>query len=194
MIDHLSSLSQRNLAVGLLISVISCLVLTAVWPIWSANNAYQARIDTVVSELSRLRSHAAADKQLRPRLEQLRKSQLADGYYLKSGTEAVAAAELQRIIKEITGRNGTQILSTQILPAVSEQDFTRVALRVRARGRLTGIIESVYEIESYRTFLFLDNVSIRHSARGGTTLQGVSNQFDSEFDLIGYMPGQQNEA
>ena len=194
MIDSLADLNQRNLAVGLLTLVLGCLVLITVWPIWSANSARQARIDIVQFQLSQLKRHAAVDEQLRPCLEQLRKSQLTDGHYLRSGTEAVAAAELQRIVKEITRRNGTQILSTQILPAGSEGGFVRVALRVRARGRLTGIITSIYEIESYRTFLFLDNVSIRHGASRGRALQGVSNQFDSEFDLIGFMPEQSDEA
>jgi len=190
MTEYLAKLNQQYLAVGILVALIGGLVFTAVWPVWSANTSYQDRIDTVAAQLGRLRGNAVADEKLRPRLEQLRQSQLSDGHYLKSGTEAVAAAELQRMVKSIAGNNATALLSTQILPASAEEDFVRVALKVRIRGPLTGIVGSIHQIESYPTFLFLDNVSIRHSARRRTIMQGVSDQFDGEFDLIGYMPGQ----
>lgn len=190
MIERLSKVNQRRLAVALLALLLSMVLLVTVWPIWSANATYRARIDVVQEQLHRLRANAAVDENLRPRLEQLRQSQLSDGHYLKSGTEAVAAAELQRIVKRIAGSNGTQVLVTQILPSSREEDFVRVALKVRMRGVLTGIIGSIYDIESNSTFLFMDSVSIRHSARRRSTRQRVGDQFDTDFDLIAYMPGQ----
>jgi hypothetical protein len=36
----------------------------------------------------------------------------------------------------------------------------------------------------------MDNVSIRHSARRRSIRQSVGDQFDTDFDLIAYMPGQ----
>ena len=190
MIEHLSKMHQRRLAVALLAVVIGTLLLVTVWPIWSASAAYQGRIDVIQEQLHRLRTHAASDENLRPRLEQLRQSQLSDGHYLKSGTEAVAAAELQRIVKRIAASNHTQVLSTQILPSGREEDFVRVALKVRMRGGLKDIVRSIYDIESNSTFLFMDNVSIRHGTRRRSSRHNVSDQFDSDFDLVAYMPGQ----
>ena len=150
------------------------------------------RIDDMQQRLHVLRAGSAADEKLRPRLEQLRQSQLSNGHYLTSGTESVAAAELQRIVKQITGNNETQILSTQILPPSQEEQFVRVALKVRMRGELTGIVGTLYDIESNGTFLFMDNVSIRDSARRRSSRQGA-DMFDADFDLIAYMPGADDE-
>lgn len=193
MIEQLSKADQRRLAVALLAVFFAAVLLVTVLPVWSANATYQNRIDDIQEQLQELRANAAADENLRPRFEQLRKSQMSDGHYLKSGTEAVAAAELQRIVKRITANNGTQILSTQILPHSQEEDFVRVALKVRMRGTLTGIVGSIYDIESSLTFLFMDKVSIRNSARRRSVRQRTSNQFDTNFDLIAYMPEERNE-
>jgi len=193
MIEQLSKKNQRHLAAALLSVFLGAVLAVTVLPVWSANARYQTRIDRIQQQLQELRADAAADESLRPRFEQLRQLQLSDGHYLKSGTEAVAAAELQRIVKRITGNNGTQILSTQILPSSQEEDFVRVALKVRMRGTLTGIVESIYDMESSVTFLFMDNVSIRDSARRRSLRQSVSNQFDTDFELIAYMPGERNE-
>jgi general secretion pathway protein M len=188
MIRELSSPHQRFLAVGLFVAMLSALIAATVWPVWSTNGAYQARIDLVQAQLGKLHANAAAHEQLRPRLEQLKRSKLSNAHYLQSGTEAVAAAELQRIVKRVAGSHGVQVLSTQILPASQESDFVRVALRVRMRGNLTSIVESLYAIESNGTFLFLDNVAIRNAGRRRSVGQITLDQFDTNFDLAGYMP------
>ena len=185
--ELLEKVNQQHLALALLAAFICVVLLVTVWPVWSANSNYQTRIEQIQEQLHRLRTAAATDEELRPRLEQLRRSQLTDGHYLKSGTEAVAAAELQRIVKRIAGSNSTQVLSTQILPAGQEEDFVRVALKVRMRGELTGIVGTIYAIESNGTFLFMDSVSIRASARRRNPRQASNDQFDCDFELIGYM-------
>lgn len=192
MIGRLSAIQQRRLALGILAALIAAVLSIAVAPVWSANASYRARIDLVQSRLQDLRADVAAYERLRPRIEQLRQSQLADGHYLRSNTEAVAAAELQSIAKRVSAKNGVQVLTTQILPARHEEDFVRVALKVRMRGNLEGVVRSVYEIESSPTFLFMDNVSIRSSARRRAT-QAAIDQFDADFEIIGFMPGAGDE-
>ena len=116
------------------------------------------------------------------------RSHASSSHHLKSDTEAVAAAELQRVVKAITANNATQILTTQILPVAEEGDFVRVALRIRVRGTYEGIVQSVYDIEANQTFLFIDNLSIRNGARRRIRGSDEVNQFDGDFDLIAYMP------
>ena len=193
MMGQLSKRNQQQLAVAILAVFLGVVLLATVLPVWSANASYQADIDRMQEQLRELRADAATDETLRPRFEQLRQSQLSDGHYLKSGTEAVAAAELQRIVKRIAGSNETEILSTQILPSGQEEDFIRVALKVRVRGTLTSIVQSVYEIESNATFLFMDNVSVRDSARRRSNRQSANSRFDADFDLIAFMPGPRDE-
>ena len=193
MIEQLSKERQRQLAVAILAAVVATILLVTVLPIWSANASQRTRIEDIQGQLRELGAELAADAKLRPRFEQLRKSQLSAGHYLKSSTDAVAAAELQRIVKQFTGGSGQMILSTQILPPSQEKDFVRVALKVRMRGALSAIVKSFFDIETNDTFLFIDNVSIRESGRRTLNRNRSNKQFDVDFDLIGYMPGPRNE-
>lgn len=188
MMQTLPKRQQRHLAAGILGASVLLLLAIIVLPVWKAHAAYTARIDQLQSRLVRLQSHVAANEALRPQYEQLIRSQTTSGHQLKSDTAAVAAAELQRIVKGIANKNATHILSTQIIPAAEEQGFIRVALRVHLRGPLEGIVQSLYDIEASATFLFLDKMSIRGSARRRILSDRPVNQFDNEFELIAYMP------
>ena len=188
MIHTLNKTQRQRLALTLLAVVVLLLLSAIAWPVWSANRAYESRIAQLQVRLERLRSTIEAAEELRPQYQRLMQSQEATGHHLKSDTEAVAAAELQRIVKIITTSNETQILSTQILPASEEQDFVRIALRVRLRGPLDGIVQAIYDIESNPTFLFLEKLSIRDGAKRRTMRSNAVNQFDADFDLTAYMP------
>lgn len=188
MIGELTRDQERKLAVGILGIVVVLLLALVIVPVWGANAKYALQIEYLQTRLQSLQSRAAADAALRPRYERLLRSQAASGHHLKSDTEAVAAAELQRIVKTISTRNSTQILTTQILPTTEERGFIRVVLKVRVRGPLEGIMQSIYDVEANQTFLFLDNLSLRSSARRRIRGSTEINQFDVDFDLIAYMP------
>jgi general secretion pathway protein M len=110
------------------------------------------------------------------------------GNQLRSDTAAVAGAELQRRVKDITGRHSTQIISTQILPASEEEGFVRIALRVRLRGVLPDVLRSIYDIETNEVHMFLDNLSLRNNAANLRQQLLVMRPMEAEFDLIAYMP------
>ena len=188
MIAHLTNNHESKLAIGILGMVTVLLLALVIVPVWSTNATYDSQIDQLRTRLQTLQSRAAADVTLSPRYQQLVRSHAASGHHLKSDTEAVAAAELQRIGKAIANVNATQILTTQILPTAEEQGFIRIALKVRVRGPLEGIVQSIYDIEANQTFLFLDKLSLRDGARRRIRGTAEVNQFDADFDLIAYMP------
>jgi len=191
MIKTLNANQQRHLAIAILVVALSLLFSATVLPIWFANSARQENITLLQQRLSRLQLMADEGVNLRPRLEQMKREKINNGHYLKGNTETVAAAELQRLVKTITGRNNVGVASTQILPATEESDFIRVALKVRVRGSMQGLIESFYDIESDRTFLFLDKLSLRDAARRRAQTATASKPIDAEFELsaYAYMPG-----
>jgi hypothetical protein len=188
MTGQLTKDQERKLAVGILGFVAVLLLALVIVPVWRANADYSLQIQHLQTRLQSLQSRAAADAALHPRYQQLLRSHAASGHHLKSDTEAVAAAELQGIVNAISSRNSTQILTTQILPTTGEGGFIRVALKVRVRGPLEGIVQSIYDIEANQTFLFLDKLSLRDSARRRIRGSAEVNQFDVDFDLIAYMP------
>lgn len=188
MIGQLTRIQERKLAIGILGIVTVMLLALVIVPVWRVNAEYDSKIESLQTRLQSLNSRAEADAALLPRYEQLLRSHAASAHHLKSNTEAVAAAELQGIVKAIAADNATQILTTQILPAAEEQGFIRIALKVRARGPFEGIVQSIYDIEANQTFLFLDKLSLHDGARRRIRGANEVNQFDVDFDLIAYMP------
>jgi len=193
MIDRLRQNKNQLLAVAMLAAAVACLFTLTIVPIWSANAELQARIDAADQALRSLRADADAGERLKPRLEQLKRRQLSAGYYLASNTGAVAAADLQGLINRIAGASGADILSTQILPTGEEAGFPRVSLRVRMRATYPALIETFHAIESNSTFLFMDNVAVRTMSRRRGSRQNDGAQFDTDFDLIAYMPAEADD-
>ncbi len=188
MIRQLDKQRQRQLAAGILVVAIGLFMSVTALPLWLANTSRQDTLDQLHERLLRYEQVSARDRELLPQYEDLKRTQMSAGNYLKSNTVAVAGAELQRMAKDITAANGAQMISTQILPAANEQGFIRVALKVRLRGPLPALLESFYDIESNDVFMFLDNVNVRESGVRRRPGQIETHAMDADFDLIAYMP------
>lgn len=188
MMQGLSPQRQRQVAVAILVTVVTIMLSVTAVPVWLANSSRQDTLNQLQQRLLRYEQLAAQDSDLLPHFKELKQTQMLAGNYLKSNTVAVAGAELQRMVKDITSANSAQMISTQILPAANEQGFIRVALKVRLRGPLPAILKSLYDIETNAVFMFLDNVSLSDSTAGGRPRQIVVQQTDADFDLIAYMP------
>lgn len=188
-IGNMDASQQRQLAVGLLVIAAILLLCVTILPVTLANRALNGEIETLHGRLQRLETIASQDEELRARYAKLRQNQAARGYFLQGDSEAVASADLQRILKNITTAHGTQLMSTQILPAVKEDSLTRVSLRVRIRGPVEGLVESLYELESSMALLFLDNISVRTavSVRQRLRIENNNLPFEANFDLTAYM-------
>jgi hypothetical protein len=188
-IETMDALRQRQLAVGLLIVAAVLVLSVTILPVALANLSLNGELDALQGRLLRLETIASQDEELGARYATLRQNQATRGYFLQGESEAVVAADLQRILKNITAAHGTQLMSTQILPAVKEDSLTRVSLRVRIRGPMEGLVESLYELESNSALLFLDNVSVRAavSVRQRLRAQNPNLPFEAHFDLTAYM-------
>ncbi len=187
MVNSLSKTQQRLLAIAILIAVVVSLLTVTLVPIWSINSAYAERLGQQQQLLWRLERLAAQHDSLRARHQALKQSRTGNGQTLVSDSPAMAAAELQRIVKTTAGKNTIQLMSTQILPSVDEKDFTKIALRVRIHGPLDGLVEAIYDLEAKSLFLFLDNLTVYPTATRRLRTNAVTRQFEASFDLVAYM-------
>ena len=188
MIADLDAKQQRQLAIGLLMLAVIVFLGVTAGPVWYANASRQAALDQAQERLQRYEQIATRDTELLPQYEALRQAQKSAGNQLRSDTAAVAGAELQRRVKDITAVHEAQIVSTQILPVASEEGFVRIALRVRLRGVLPSLLRSIYDIETNNVHMFLDNLSLRNNATNLRQRQALIRPMEAEFDLIAYMP------
>jgi len=180
---------RRLLALVVLALALGAVFSITVVPVLLANRHYQDTIADLENRLQQLQRAAAIDGTLQPQYEQLKRWQTSDAHYLKSNSAALAAAELQRLVKRILVAKNAEVVSTQILTTREEEGFDRVALKVRIRGKLENIVQAFHVLETGDPFVFLDNVSVRASrgrrVRGrAATLQAL----DIDMELIGYMP------
>jgi general secretion pathway protein M len=187
-IETLSLRQRRMLALGILLLALATLFGISVWPILLANRHYQETISSLESRLRKLERAAAIGETLEPKYEMLKRLQNADVQELRSTSPAVAAAELQRLVKRIAVARNAQVLSAQNLTAHQEAGFDRISLKVRMRGELESIVQAFYDLETGEPFVFLDNVSIRAS-RGRRVRGRVAPQqtLDIDMEVIGYM-------
>jgi general secretion pathway protein M len=188
MIGKLDRKQSRRLAIGILAGAIIALLTITAGPVWLANASRQAALDDAYERLQRYQQIAARDQELLPQYQALLQKQRSAGNHLRSETSAVAGAELQRLVKAITGGNKAQILSTQLLPVSEEQGFLRVALKVRLRGTLPAILQSLYDIETDDVYLFVDDLALRDNMTGRARQQNIIPPMDAEFELVAYMP------
>ena len=186
MIEKLDRKQQRQLAVGILAGLVIAVLAITAGPVWMANASRQAALDDAHERLQRYQQIAARDKELLPQYQALLQKQRSAGNHLRSETSAVAGAELQRLVKAITGKNQAQIVSTQLLPVSEEQGFLRVALKVTLRGDLEAILQSLYDIETNDVYMFIDSVQLRDNMIGRSRPQ--IRPMDAAFELVAYMP------
>jgi general secretion pathway protein M len=186
MIEKLDRKQRRQLAIGIFAGLIIAALAITVGPVWMANASRQATLDETQERLQRYQQIASRDRALLPQYQALLQKQRSAGNHLRSETSAVAGAELQRLVKAITGRNQAQIVSTQLLPVSEEQGFLRVALKVRLRGQLPAILQSLYDIETDDVYMFVDGLALRDNMVGRTNAQ--FRQMNAEFELVAYMP------
>jgi general secretion pathway protein M len=179
---------QRQLAVGILAGVLVAILMVTAGPVWFANASRQATLDDANERLQRYRQISARDQELLPQYQALLQKQRSAGKHLRSETSAVAGAELQRLVKAITARNQAQILSTQLLPVTGEQGLQRVALKVRLRGDLPSVLQSLYDIETEDVYMFVDDLALRDNLSGRPQYAGQLHPMDAEFELVAYMP------
>jgi hypothetical protein len=177
----------RLAAIGIFVAGLLLFFAITVAPVWSLNSEYQHRIDDLSARLKHAKAIARQDSELRQRYSDVRQAQRSQGFILESRSEALAAAELQRIIKDIADTHETNLVSTQILPAATEDELTRVSLRAHLSGPFENIVKMVYDLESYGIFLFLDNFSIQQSIGQRVRSVQVVRDFDVHFDLSAYL-------
>ena len=189
MIEKLNPRQRRLLALAILVLALGAVFSLSVLPVLLANQHYRDTIDGLESRLQQLQRAAAIGDSLQPQYEQLKRWQTSDAHYLKSNSAALAAAELQRLVKRVIVSKNAEVVSTQILTTQQEEGFDRVSLKVRIRGELENIVQAFHVLETGEPFVFLDNVSVRASR--GRRLRGQAptlQTLDIDMELIGYMP------
>ncbi|SMF96953.1 general secretion pathway protein M [Methylomagnum ishizawai] len=182
---------SRLAALGLLFGVLAVVYFACLAPLLGLAREYGENIEELQFRLTRLSKIAAEKEGLVKRLEVIRAEGEQDDSFLARSTAALASAELQTQIKGAVSEAGGELTSTQVIPEHIEENFTRVAVKVRMNGGTNVLRQVLHNFESAKPSLFIENLNIRPirvprnpMAKGPQTLP---DKLSVDFDVVGYM-------
>jgi general secretion pathway protein M len=123
------------------------------------------RIATSEEQLVRYRRLVQSLPGLKAELEQVRTNDAFKEFYFKAPTPSLAGAQLQSQVQEIVTSAKGRLVSTQLLPEEKNQNPPSVRVRTQIQGTTEVLLDVLHQIEQARPFLFVEQVSVRSSAR-----------------------------
>lgn len=183
---------QRWLAVGLLLAVLMGLVFALCVPLLSAGLAYYEEKNDLLFRLQRQQTVAGREADVAENLALIKQQFEEQGYFTTSTTEALASAELQNIVKTAVTDAGGQLTSTQGLPGKSENQFFRIAVKVRMVGGMETLSGVLHSIENAVPVLIIDQLDItpvRGARNRSTNKIDPSEQLNVSFQVVSFMRG-----
>ena len=181
--------AQRRLAaLGLLVLGLGLGALIFVVPVIAQHRHYDAEIAQLGKSLERLNAVARTRTRSEQALKYLKRRGLTQRYYLSSQQETLASAELQQRAKDVIERNGGQLVSAQVLTGQRAGNATVAALRVNMRGDVKVMQQVLYELETGKPVLFVDQISIAgYGARTAQAQPAREPELTIRFDMSGYL-------
>lgn len=122
-------------------------------------------IDRSIDQLHRYQRVIQTLPALTAELERVKSNEEIKSFYFDAPTPALAGAQLQRRVQEIVQAAGGRLISTQLLPSAQGEDPPRVRIRTQLQGTTGALLDVLLEIEQARPFLFVDQASVRSTAR-----------------------------
>jgi len=181
----LTQTQNRALAIGLLLVVLAVCYLVLVRPPIAAYRDGQQEIETLKERLLRYREIARQRSAHEKELEELKTRQPLQEYFLESGSDALAAAEMQDRVKSIIGESGGELASVRVLPVVRSGRFSSVSIQIQMTGTIPSVLLTFYALESAQPLLLVDEVYLqpkRLLRRRGALSE---EQLDVRFTLTG---------
>ncbi len=182
---------DRWLAITVLIGIIGVFYMVAVMPLLSIANGYQESIDDLEFKLQRYKRIASQKNSVLKRVAEIKKKQASNNNFIVRKTNALASADLQKLIKSAVSSAGGGLTSTQVLPGREENGVVRIGIKVRMSGNMQVLKSVLHRLESERPMLIIDKLNIRSvksRRRDKKTRKLVSSsKLNVDFEVVGYM-------
>ena len=182
----LKPLESRLLAVFLLLAILAAVVTAVVVANRRAHAYYDEAIATWLDQMARYDRVAATRGDYEKTIASV-KARDASKFYLKASAPALAAADIQQVVQTLVEANGLRSESMQIAPHKDEGGRRQITLNLRLRGKLAGVQNMLYALETTQPYLFVDNLNIQSTVRFNfVPTPGVEPEVMAQFDLSGY--------
>jgi len=182
--------NQRWLAIGLLGLVFLSVLFLVIVPVVSIGLEYHEQEQELLFRLERTRQIVSRKDHVKESIAGIKNQFQKQNYFSTRETEALASADLQKIIKTAISQAGGQLTSTQVLPHNMENGFNQVTVKVRMSGDIEMLRSVLYEIEASEQIMIINQLDIRpvRGKRNRKTRKiEPSNKMNINFQVVGFM-------
>ncbi len=190
MLDQLNKQQQRWVALGLLGVVVLFVILIVIMPLINAGLDYNETKQDLAFRLKRYKEVIASKDKVMANAENVKRQYAEQEYFNTRETEALASADLQKFIKTAISAAGGQLTSTQVLPSKTEEDITRITVKVRMNGTIEHLRRVLYDIEMSKPLMLVEEMDIRpvRGRRNRKTRKiEPSNKMNVNFQVVSFM-------
>lgn len=85
---------------------------------------------------------------------------LTEGQFLSGSSAAVASADLQEILKNLTRDHGVQMTSAKVLQPRDAGAYLEVPVQVQLSGNILQFLTILYNLEHHKKLLFIPELEI----------------------------------
>lgn len=185
-----TSMQKKAAAVGLLALLAGGVYGLAVAPLWERYQSTEAHIAALEKRLGAYRTAAAQGPELERRLAQTAGEMERSAYYFRSDKAALAAAELQELVRNKLAAAKGQLVSSQFSESRREEGLEAVSIQVRMRGDIRSLHKVLHLLETGRPLVFVDELAVvatpAHRARRTAGAAAVPD-LDVRFRATGYL-------
>ncbi len=156
-----SRLHNRGWPLVILAGVVVVFIFAVVLPtielfVWQREDAAQASED-----LAAYRGQIAARPRLQAELAAMNRQESQAVALLQGANTAVAAANMQSLVKRLIESHSGQLRSAQMMSATKHAGLEKIQVQYELSLPLGSLGRATFELETGRPFLFLDTVDVR---------------------------------
>ena len=177
---------SRQMAIGLLVAAIVVIGAVIAIPVWMVNRHYDNALGDYSDKLARYRGIAAARPQVTRQLDAMRAKETRK-FFLRSGTSALAAAEVQETLRALVESSGGRLITMQGLTPKDEGRYRQIGVNVQLTANIIALRKILHQVESNTPYLFIENLLVRSQVPANFKPQpGNEPEMFVQFDVYGY--------
>ena len=146
------------------------------------------RIGELELQLNKFKMAGQGLEQLQQQINRMNKAHANTGDFLEEKSPALAAADLQQYIKGVIETHQGNLVSAQPVNETGQELFPKVTVKIHMRGNINTLQQTLYQMESSRPRLFIDNIVIqKRNPAASRTNQKDADLLEVRLDVSGYV-------
>lgn len=166
----------KLVALGILLILVIAGAKFVLTPIVQASQRIDDEIFDMQKDIERMHLLLSRAPSLKGIAARLKANNPLDSLTLRGGNAALAAAELQQLIRDAARDSDVRIVSLRVSPSATGRDhLDRVNVEVRLRAGTPGLRNILFALENSKPYIFFKQLAIRgHTAtRPGSRLDNL---------------------